>query len=97
MAPSHLGDRPPGRLATMACPRGGDWLDGEMEGLSAQGVDVLVSALTYSELVELSLTCEPELAAQAGPCPAPWGAPASRPPLTSSFRTTVLFVSQTAS
>jgi hypothetical protein len=33
MAPSHLGDRPPGRLATMACPRGGDWLDGEMEGL----------------------------------------------------------------
>jgi protein-tyrosine phosphatase len=76
-----------GRLATMACPRGGDWLDGEMEGLSAQGVDVLVSALTDSELVELGLTCEPELAARAGltyvsfPIP-DRGAPATTAPMT---------------
>jgi protein-tyrosine phosphatase len=56
----------PGRLATMAAPRGGDWLADEMAGLRAKGVNVLVSALTDSELVELSLTSEPELAAQAG-------------------------------
>jgi protein-tyrosine phosphatase len=56
----------PGRLATMACPRGGDWVADEMAGLRAQGVNVLVSALTDSELVELRLTAEPELAGQAG-------------------------------
>jgi len=56
----------PGRLATMACPRGGDWLGDEMAGLRAEGVDVLVSALTDSELAEIQLTAEPELATQAG-------------------------------
>jgi protein-tyrosine phosphatase len=56
----------PGRLATMACPRGGDWLDDEVEALRAEGVEVLVSALTSSELVELQLSAEPELARQAG-------------------------------
>lgn len=56
----------PGRLATMARPRGGDWLAGEMSGLRAQGVDVLVSALTDSELSELQLTAEPEMARQVG-------------------------------
>ena len=56
----------PGRLATMACPRGGDWLADEMAGLRAKGVNALVSALTDSELVELRLASEPELARQAG-------------------------------
>jgi len=56
----------PGRLATMARPRGGDWLADEMAGLRTQGVDALVCALTDSELVELRLTAEPELARQAG-------------------------------
>jgi hypothetical protein len=28
----------PGRLSTMARPRGGDWLEDEMTGLSAAGV-----------------------------------------------------------
>jgi protein-tyrosine phosphatase len=56
----------PGRLATMACPRGGDWLDDELQALRTEGVDVLVSALTNSELVELQLSAEPELARQAG-------------------------------
>jgi protein-tyrosine phosphatase len=50
----------------MACPRGGDWLDDEVEALRAEGVEVLVSALTSSELVELQLSAEPELARQAG-------------------------------
>jgi protein-tyrosine phosphatase len=56
----------PGRLATMACPRGGDWLDDELGALQTEGVDVLVSALTNSELAELQLSAEPELARQAG-------------------------------
>jgi len=56
----------PGRLATMACPRGGDWLDDELQGLRTEGVEVVVSALTNSELVELQLSAEPELARQAG-------------------------------
>jgi len=56
----------PGHLATMACPRGGDWLDDELLALQTEGVDVLVSALTNSELVELRLSAEPELARQAG-------------------------------
>jgi protein-tyrosine phosphatase len=56
----------PGRLATMACPRGGDWLDDEVQALRTEGVDVLVSALTNSELVELQLSAEAELARQAG-------------------------------
>ena len=56
----------PGRLATMACPRGGDWLDDEVEALQTEGVDVLVSVLTNSELAELQLSAEPELARQAG-------------------------------
>jgi len=55
-----------GRLATMACPRGGDWLDDEVEALQTEGVDVLVSALTVSELAELQLSAEPELARGAG-------------------------------
>ena len=45
----------PGRLSTMARPRGGDWLADEMAALRRRGVDVLVCALT-----------DPELAAQVG-------------------------------
>ena len=50
----------------MASPAAADWLDDELQGLRAEGVHVLVSALTDSELVELQLTAEPELARQAG-------------------------------
>jgi protein-tyrosine phosphatase len=56
----------PGRLATMACPRGGDWLADEMTALRAEGVDVLVCALTDSEVAEQQVTAGPQLAAQAG-------------------------------
>ncbi|MFJ5229050.1 tyrosine protein phosphatase [Kitasatospora sp. NPDC088391] len=60
-------ERPgPGRLSTMARPRGGDWLAEELAGLAAAGVTDLVSALTPAENAELGLTAEAELARAAG-------------------------------
>ncbi|MEU8924323.1 tyrosine protein phosphatase [Kitasatospora sp. NPDC048545] len=56
----------PGRLSTMARPRGNDWLEDEMAALRNCGVDVLVCALTRPELDELGLTDEPRIAAAAG-------------------------------
>jgi protein-tyrosine phosphatase len=56
----------PGRLSTMAKPRGGDWLDDEMAALKAYGVDVLVCALTSAELQESGLANEPRAAHEAG-------------------------------
>ncbi|MFF0413613.1 tyrosine protein phosphatase [Kitasatospora sp. NPDC004745] len=56
----------PGRLSTMARPRGHDWLDDEMTALSNHGVDILVCALTGPELAELGLTDEPRAATAAG-------------------------------
>ncbi|MFF3595907.1 phosphatase domain-containing putative toxin [Kitasatospora indigofera] len=56
----------PGRLSTMARPRGNDWLDDEMAALRACGVDILVCALTGPELDELGLADEPRAAAAAG-------------------------------
>ena len=48
----------PGRLAISARPRGGDWLEDEIEGWRKQGVDVVVSLLTPSENEELNLKDE---------------------------------------
>jgi protein-tyrosine phosphatase len=48
----------PGQLATMARPRGGEWLTDELRALRHAGVDVLVCALTDPELLELDLTDE---------------------------------------
>ena len=48
----------PGRLAISARPRGGDWLEDEIEGWRKQGVDVVVSLLTPSENDELGLKDE---------------------------------------
>jgi protein-tyrosine phosphatase len=56
----------PGRLATMAHPRGGDWLEDEMSALVEADVDVLVSALTPEEYDRLALTREREAARAAG-------------------------------
>ncbi|MGA5817555.1 tyrosine protein phosphatase [Kitasatospora sp. NPDC094028] len=56
----------PGRVSTMARPRGRDWLEDEMAALSGHGVDILVCALTDPELDELGLTGEPQAAAAAG-------------------------------
>jgi protein-tyrosine phosphatase len=58
--------RGPGRLATMAHPRGGPWLADEMAGLARAGVDVFVSALTAAEGRRLGLTEVAEAAAAAG-------------------------------
>jgi protein tyrosine phosphatase (PTP) superfamily phosphohydrolase (DUF442 family) len=60
-------DQPgPGRLSTMAKPRGGDWLADEMIALHAAGVDILVCALTTAERDEVDLSEEPQAAINAG-------------------------------
>ena len=56
----------PGRLSTMARPRGGDWLEDEMASLRQAGTDVLVCMLTRSELRELDLAEEAGAAEAAG-------------------------------
>lgn len=56
----------PGRLSTMAKPRGNDWLEDEMAALKVAGVDVLVCALTAAEREELGLADEPRAAEAAG-------------------------------
>ncbi|BCJ54653.1 hypothetical protein Asp14428_61280 [Actinoplanes sp. NBRC 14428] len=56
----------PGRLATMAHPRGGDRLAADLAGLATAGVDVLVSALTPGEQRRLGLTEAPAAARAAG-------------------------------
>ncbi len=56
----------PGRLATMAHPRGGGWLADQMTGLADAGVDVLVSALTTDESRRLGLAEVADAAAAAG-------------------------------
>lgn len=47
-----------GRLGTMPKPRGGDWLETEIQSLKQQGVDVVVSLLTQAEILETGLTDE---------------------------------------
>jgi protein-tyrosine phosphatase len=56
----------PGRLATMAHPRGRAALDGQMAALRSAGVDVLVSALRPDECEWLGLTDEAGAARRAG-------------------------------
>ena len=60
-------DQPdPGRLSTMAKPRGGDWLTDEMTALHTAGFAILVCALTTAELDEVDLIDEPQAARDAG-------------------------------
>ncbi|MEV6488175.1 hypothetical protein AB0M20_05965 [Actinoplanes sp. NPDC051633] len=68
MAPAlHVIDwRGPGRLATMAHPRGGHLLAAEMAGLARAGVDVFVSALTDPEGHRLGLAEVALAAREAG-------------------------------
>jgi protein-tyrosine phosphatase len=49
---------PQGRLATMARPRGADWLKDQLLSLKQQGVTDVVSMLPLSEENELALTSE---------------------------------------
>ncbi|MBT6276840.1 MAG: tyrosine protein phosphatase [Chromatiales bacterium] len=48
----------PTLLALMPRPRSGDWLEDELQGIRAAGVDVLVSLLETAEEWELGLTEE---------------------------------------
>jgi len=50
--------RDEGFLAVMARPRAGDWLDDEVRGLRALGVDTVASLLEFSEEVALDLSSE---------------------------------------
>ena len=56
----------PHRLAIMPRPRGGDWLEDEIQSLRLEGVDVLVSLLTEAEARELELDSEAELCRTSG-------------------------------
>jgi protein-tyrosine phosphatase len=55
-----------GRLAVAARPRGGDWLEDEISGLRAAGIDVLVSLLEDDEVIQLGLRDEPAAAKREG-------------------------------
>jgi len=52
----------PGKLAVSARPRGGDWLEDEIEGWHRAGIDAVVSLLTEQESEEMKLEQEASLA-----------------------------------
>lgn len=52
----------PGRLAIVPRPRGGDWLEHEVDSWASAGFTVVVSLLTPDEAAELEITNEAELA-----------------------------------
>jgi protein-tyrosine phosphatase len=51
----------PGRLAIMPRPRGGDWLEDDVQSWRRSGVDVVVSLLTPEEMAELDLLREDKI------------------------------------
>lgn len=55
-----------GRLAISARPRGGDWLEDEVRGWRAAGIDVAVSLLDSEEESQLELTGEGRIAGAHG-------------------------------
>lgn len=59
-------DCPAGRLAIMARPRAGDWLEDEAVSWRQQGLDTVVSLLEEGEIEELGLIMEPEECVRAG-------------------------------
>jgi protein-tyrosine phosphatase len=56
----------PGHLAIMPRPRGGDWLEDEIQSWRRSGVDIVVSLLMREEQTELSLDDEGELCRENG-------------------------------
>jgi hypothetical protein len=56
----------PGKLAIVARPRGNDWLEDEIHGLTQTGFDVVVSLLTPEENCELGLEREADVAEREG-------------------------------
>ncbi len=51
----------PGRLAIMPRPRGGDWLEDEIQSWRGSGVEVVLSLLMPDEMAELNLAEEEAL------------------------------------
>ena len=56
----------PGELAILARPRGGEWLNDEVEGWRDAGVQVVVSLLAEHEAAQLGLAAEAQLVQAAG-------------------------------
>jgi predicted protein tyrosine phosphatase len=56
----------PGKLAIIARPRGGDWLEGEIRSWARHGLNVIVSLLTPEEIAEFDLSREATLSRAAG-------------------------------
>ncbi|HUI41406.1 MAG TPA: protein-tyrosine phosphatase family protein [Terriglobia bacterium] len=56
----------PGKLALAGRPRGGDWLDDEVQAWKASGIGTVVSFLTRDEATELGLEDEARLCNQYG-------------------------------
>jgi protein-tyrosine phosphatase len=56
----------PGRLAITGRPRGGDWLEAEVDGWGDSGVDVVLSLLEVDEAEQLGLKDERLLAESKG-------------------------------
>jgi hypothetical protein len=54
------------RVAIVPRPRGGDWLEDELDQMKQAGVDVLVSMLQVNEAAELGLSSEAELCEAKG-------------------------------
>jgi protein-tyrosine phosphatase len=55
-----------GRLAIMARPRAGDWLDDEIADWKTSGLDMVVSLLEPDEVAELDLQREAKLCGEMG-------------------------------
>lgn len=55
-----------GKLAILARPRGGDWLDDEMRGWRRAGINIIVSLLETDEAAQLDLRKEPAVARENG-------------------------------
>ena len=55
-----------GRLAIAARPRGGDWLEDEVQGWRRAALDVVVSLLEKEEAAQLDLAAEAETADAGG-------------------------------
>ena len=56
----------PGRLAVIKRPRGGDWLEDEVDGWRRAGLDVIVSLLEGDETAQFDLGREHEIAESKG-------------------------------
>ena len=56
-----------GKLAVVARPRGGDWLEDEASGWHRAGIDVVVSLLEEEEADDLGLAREGDVTAADSP------------------------------